>query len=375
MACIAERRDRLVIDFYDQHGKRRWKTLQKGTTKTQAKKVLRQLEDRIEKGDYITAKDIPPFPTVADAWLKAKRQRCRETTCNSYQGHIRHLKEYFGKTPVSRINLDSVEKFIAWAREEKGISVATTKKILATLQQIMTYACRKKYANSNPVKEVEKPEDKHEHREEKENLQILTPAQIRELIKATEGLTYKMLVATAAATGMREGELIGLRWDDIDWESRQIQVKRTYNHGKLYPPKTKTSKRKIDIVPQLAWMLGKWKEQCPATELDLVFPNSNGRKNKRDEYITANNMLRSKFYPALEKASLPKVRFHDLRHTYASILIDQGENPKYIQVQMGHSSIQVTYDIYGHLMKTENPESAIKLGNTIFGGTFDLLEE
>ena len=80
-----------------------------------------------------------------------------------------------------------------------------------------------------------------------------------------------------------------------------------------------------------------------------------------------NNLIKRHFLPTLKKAGLPKIRFHDLRHCFASLLIDQGENPKYIQTQLGHSSITITYDIYGHLMKTENPESAAKLGNAVLG--------
>ena len=79
-------------------------------------------------------------------------------------------------------------------------------------------------------------------------------------------------------------------------------------------------------------------------------------------------MLRRRFHPALRRAGLPKMRFHDLRHTYASLLIAQGENPKYIQTQLGHSSIQITMDVYGHLMDTVNREAASKLGRTVLGG-------
>ena len=77
-------------------------------------------------------------------------------------------------------------------------------------------------------------------------------------------------------------------------------------------------------------------------------------------------MVKRKFEPALREAKIDRIRFHDLRHTYASIQIDLGENPKYIQNQMGHASINVTFDIYGHLIKTENKEAAKRLGDAIF---------
>jgi integrase len=394
MACLRKRRGRWVIDFYDQHGKRRWKTLKEGTTKKAAMKELRQTEDLVEKGDFVSAKEIPPLigfhdearethvDGVADMWLEVKRQKRRESTCHTYEGHIeKHLKPYFGKTLVSRIKLDSVEAFIRHCLDS-GVSVPTTRKILRTLQNMMTYACRKKWIYSNPVKEAEKPENEHEHDEKKEGLRTLDPAKLRKLVDAVgwypkkdrktgktewiemapaEKMKFKTLLMTAASTGMRQGEILGLKWSDIDFAVNQITVNRTFNHGRFYAPKSKYSKRKIDIGPQVVTQLKGWKLACPKTELDLVFPNAKGNP------IDANNLLNRVYNPALKKAKLPRIRFHDLRHTYASLLISQGENPKYIQNQMGHSSIQVTYDIYGHLMNTENQESASKLGNTIFG--------
>ena len=104
----------------------------------------------------------------------------------------------------------------------------------------------------------------------------------------------------------------------------------------------------------------KWKLACPASDLDLVFPNEIGKP------MAAFNMFNRKFLPALKKAEIKLIRFHDLRHTYASIQIDLGANPKYIQRQMGHASITITMDTYGHLLKDVNKEAANRLGNAIF---------
>jgi integrase len=141
-------------------------------------------------------------------------------------------------------------------------------------------------------------------------------------------------------------------------------VRRTYNHGRFYEPKTKTSRRKIDLAPELIGRLKEWKMACPHGELNLVFPTEVGTPESAD------NMRKRRFFPALRRAGLPQIRFHDLRHTYASLLIDQGEHPKYIQTQMGHSSIKVTMDVYGHLMNTVNREAASRLGSIVLGGGF-----
>jgi integrase len=106
--------------------------------------------------------------------------------------------------------------------------------------------------------------------------------------------------------------------------------------------------------------LKKWKLACPKNEIDLILPNEAGQP------MNYSNMMRRYFEPALTAANIPRIRFHDLRHTYASLLIEQGENIKYIQNQLGHSSPTVTLNVYSHLMDKSNQEAAHKLENTIF---------
>ena len=107
--------------------------------------------------------------------------------------------------------------------------------------------------------------------------------------------------------------------------------------------------------------LKEWKLACPPNKLDLVFPNQSGDPLDRSYVLT------NYFWPALKTAGLPRIRFHDLRHSYASLLIDQGENIKYIQKQLGHSKPTVTLDIYAHLLEDDNPEAAGRLDEKIFG--------
>ena len=107
---------------------------------------------------------------------------------------------------------------------------------------------------------------------------------------------------------------------------------------------------------------------CPETEIDLVFPNDAGQP------INHNNLVNRYFHPALKAAKLPIIRFHDLRHTYASLLIEQGENIKYIQSQLGHSTPTVTLNVYAHLMKPVNQEAACRLESMVFETNGDQME-
>ena len=359
MACIAKRRNRWVIDFYDNQGKRRWKTLPEGTTKVDAKRILRDIEDKIDKGIFIPQKNLPLFSVVADMWLKGKRPNIRHSTYKQYKGHIEnHLKPFFKGYRINRINYDQVEKFISHCFESK-VTVSTMKKILINLGAIMTYSVRKRYIHYNPVRDVEKPRGQSEH-DENHELNILLPAEILTLSDAAPDLKHKTLFMAAVTTGLRQGELLGLKWTDIDWFNNQTHVNRTYNHFRFYEPKTKKSKRRVDVPPQMMKQFKEWKVACPPNDLDLVFPNNVGKP------MCSLAMYNRKFLPAIKKTTPKKVRFHDLRHTYASLLIDQGENIKYIQKQLGHASIKLTLDTYGHLMKDVNKDAASRLGKAIF---------
>ncbi len=174
---------------------------------------------------------------------------------------------------------------------------------------------------------------------------------------------WRILIMTAILTGLRQGELLGLQWGDVDWVAQQMLVRRTYTHGRFYDPKTKTSRRRVDLPTPLVIDLKKWKLRCPKGELDLVFPNGAGNPESHS------NLTQRGFHPALRRAGLRRIRFHDLRHTYASLLIETCEHPKYIQAQMGHSSIKVTMDIYGHLMRATNSRAAEKLGRLALSAT------
>jgi len=154
---------------------------------------------------------------------------------------------------------------------------------------------------------------------------------------------YRIAFKTAVMTGMRAGELWGLQWGNIDGNAGQIYVRRSLWGSNFQTPKSKTSIRKIDIPQSLIFELKKWKLACPINKYDLVFPNPDG------EFTVHNTAIKSHFNPALRLAGLRHVSFHSLRHSNASMRIQGGQNIKYLSTQLGHSSINITMDRYGHL--------------------------
>src|SRR5208283_1760089 len=155
MACITKRRGRYVIDCYDQHGKRYRKTMKAGITKDAARKELHEIESKIERQTFLHDKKTPLFSKVASDWLDYKKTRCRETTWEMYQGH---LKNHFSELDSRKINLittANIEKFIT-ARQGENMALASLRKILVTLNQVMKYAVRNRLIDYNPVIDAER---------------------------------------------------------------------------------------------------------------------------------------------------------------------------------------------------------------------------
>jgi integrase len=258
---------------------------------------------------------------------------------------------------INRISIARIEKWIA-DRQKEEMHILTLRKILVTLGQIMAYAVRHRYISYNPFKDAERP--KNQGKSEDKKIRILSKSKINAFLNNVSNQKYRTLIRLAIFSGARQGEILGLKWSDVDWINNQIHIHRTFNNQAWYDVKTKTSNRKIDLGPAMMKELKKWKLACPATKLNLIFPNEAG------EPINHNNFVCRYFIPALKKSKIGKMRFHDLRHTYASLLIEQGENIKYIQSQLGHSSPTVTLNVYAHLMKPTNQEAAVRLENAIF---------
>ena len=169
----------------------------------------------------------------------------------------------------------------------------------------------------------------------------------RKLLEKNDSGLYKTAFLTAILTGVRAGELWGLKWGDLDWNSKRLYVRRSVWKNDFQTPKSKNSIRNIDLPDNLVFELKKWKLACPISEHDLMFPSVEGQITCHD------NAIKRHFNPALRKAELRHVSFHSLRHTNASLRIRAEQNIKYMSMQMGHSSVKITLDTYGHLFNDE----------------------
>ena len=268
-----------------------------------------------------------------------------------------------GLCPIASMTQEEIESYLAKLLEK--LNPNTVNKIMKMLKTMFKYARRWKYREDNPAWDIDCYRVKHRE------MDYLNPEEIRLLLKHSYE-PFKTIFLTAILTGMRKGEVLALQWGDVDWNSDTIYVRRSLRwkirrdigaEDKRWwfdSPKTRYSVRAIIMSPRLKEALEKHrfnqtiefaqkeKGKKPFNSDELIFTNAVGAP------IDPDNVIKRNFHTALDAAGLRRVRFHDLRHTFSSLLIDQGENIKFIQSQLGHASIQTTIDRYGHLMPLKN---------------------
>ena len=152
----------------------------------------------------------------------------------------------------------------------------------------------------------------------------------------------------AALTGLRQGELFALRDRNVDLDALTVQVEHGAYRGELVPVKTRASRRRVDLSSIAAHVIRRQLLARKPNDLGLVFPSPRGA------LLNDDNFRHRVFRPAVRRTVVTGLRFHDLRHTYAVLMVAAGAHPKYLQAQMGHSSIRVTLDLYGHLFPDAN---------------------
>jgi len=284
----------------------------------------------------------------------------RENTRRDYECNLRlYLVPYFAGVKIRSISPDMVETFRS-VLVERGVGRRTVNKCHTLLSAMLRHALRHRWINYNPAAEIRKLREKPTTSERLVDSNVLTPDDVTRLIEATDE-RWRLIFLMAVLTGLRQGELLGLQWGDIDLNARQVYVRRQYTRGRFSELKTKYSRRCVALSDELLSILKEWKLRCPKGDLDLVFPTGTGNPENHS------NLLRRGLYPALRRAGLRKIRFHDLRHIFASFLIAKNVHPKRIQALLGHSTIKITMDTYGHLMSETDNEAAEHIADLLFG--------
>jgi integrase len=324
------------------------------------KDAARVLADRLATLHAGTYREIAPttFGEWAAQWAKGLTG-LKPSTASAYRSILRgHLIPAFGDRPLDTIGVADVNAYLA---DREGLTVKTRRNHLALLHKLLGDAVEGDRVAANRLagsKALRRPKAIREADEAPE-VDILSPEEVNRLLDALTtvagGASYPLFL-TAVCTGMRLGELLALQWQDIDGAGRQIHVRRSVYKGTFYVPKTKRGRRRIDVGAQLLGVLDGLRLARAADAPDaLVFPNAQGGA------LDPDNLGKRVWERALALAGLRHVKIHSLRHTFASLLIAQGESVKYIQTQLGHASAMMTLNVYGHLFPSEKRTAAARL--------------
>ncbi len=360
---------RWLVDYKDAAGGRRAKMF---LAKRDADVYLVKVRAEIAAGTHVADSQSVTVSESADIWVQAgERDQLEETTVRQRRQHADlHIKPLIGETKLSRLTTPGVQAFVDRLLETRSRAMA--RRVLTSLKGILSEAQRRGLIGHNPAsvarvakRRNESSEDQRAAIPSKDHLRqmLLKSAELWPLVrKNTAGKMvtcgWRPLIVTAIFTGMRASELRGLSWSHVDLEQGLVKVRqRADRYNKLGVPKSRAGRRDIPLAPMVINTLREWKLACPATPLDLVFPSERG------QILLHSNLYHQCFMAlvegcALKSGDLPPYNFHSLRHAAASLFIEQGWSPKKIQTVMGHSSIQVTFDIYGHLFPDQ--ESDVK---------------
>ncbi|MEQ8435059.1 MAG: tyrosine-type recombinase/integrase [Oceanicaulis sp.] len=350
---------RWTVDYRDQNGERRYKDFER---KKEGEAFLDDVKRQLRDGTFVHDDATCTVAAAADLYLHSGSVRALEPgTQEGYDQHIRlYIRPHLGGVLLTKLTEPMIREFLDDLVEERSADMA--KRVLGTLSRIIKEAQRRNLVGRNIIddKSIKAP------RVEPFVKRMPERHELSGLLANTQG-GDKMLLMTAMLTGMRMGELRALTWDDVRFDDRIIRVRKaSRSDGSTKRTKSASGQRDIPISGTLGLELKKWRLACPVGVRDLVFPNGKGNVE------SGSNIRQRIFIPAMnaigltteevgdgEKVKLkPVFRFHDLRHAAAALFIEQGMGPKRIQELMGHSSIKVTFDIYGGLFRDKEADAA-----------------
>ena len=347
-------------------GKQRWIKPPGPSTKRNAEIYLSQVVNEINTGTFSPTKEIT-FEDFVDIFWEKYVLELAPNSQKIYESYLRYyLIPAFSKRDLASIGMEDVQGLKTELLQK--LSAQSVKNILTLMKVVFNRAIDWDYLRDNPVKKIRNP------KVPKKQVDFLKPDEVRLLLNNAPDHQWKTFFLVAVVTGMRIGELLAMKWSNVDWINSRYHVRENvlYSHPfKLRLERTKTafSSNPVDLSPSCLEALKIHRENQDQERQgdkyesqDLIFATPTGG------LIHRTNFERRIFRPTLERSGLRRIRIHDLRHTCTALLLHQGESIKYIQRQLRHATIQVTLDTYGHLFDDVHREAAERLDRTLFGG-------
>jgi integrase len=350
-----------VVD-YKSNGKRHIKTF---PTRKEAVAFRDTTGVEVREGRHVTHSVSITVADAAAVWLKAcelgrgDNPPAEHSTLRAYRSSLKHhIVPAIGKVKLSQLTRANVASFRDHLLTK--LSRPMAKKVLTSFKGILSEAEARGNVVGNVAASVRIGSNKGRH---KEPLAIPSKADVKAIMAKLDDLAtdkrwrrWRALIATATYSGFRASEVRGLPWDAVNLKAGTITVKqRADERGVIGSPKTVASRRTISIPGFLVTMLRDWKIECPPGP--LVFPTMRGSVQLLAD-IHVKGWRPLQVAAKITKADgSPRLNFHCLRHFRASMLIEDGANPKEVMVEMGHSNIAMTYDLYGHLFTDEDADT------------------
>jgi integrase len=363
-----------IADYFDQGGKRHLKTF---ATKKAATGWLDTTRHEVKQGMHTPESTSITVAEAAALWIRrGELEKLERSTLNKYRNHVDlHIVSFLGATKLTRLTAPGVEQF---KDDLLGrLSWEMAKKVLGSLKAILAEAVRRGLVAQNAAATVRIRSRGRDDRKLAVGQDYPTKDEITAILSAAAG-RWRPLLLTAVFTGMRSSELRGLTWDAVDFDAETIHVRqRADEWGMIGSPKSEAGHRAIPMAPPVLNALREWKQACPAIDrtvstpgrLWLAFPNGAGKPESHSNIInrgfnpvqvTAGVTVPHQTLKGDDGRPLPVAKYgmHALRHFFASWAIERGFTPKRVQALLGHASIQMTFDVYGHLFPNQENDRA-----------------
>ncbi len=366
--------------------------IQRGTRSAALEALRRMRLDVATKKTVAKARADGRGPTVeasATSWLERRRPEIAANTFRQYEGNVRlHLAPRLGNIYVRRLTQADVSAFLG----DETVGARTRQQCLGTLRQILADAVEDGTIEAMPIRTQGRRRAKV--LVERREMHVLDANQQRAFLEAAIGHRLETLWIVALATGMREGEILGLRWSNVHESHIAVGRRLDSRTRAISPTKTKSGVRRIDVDAKTIAVLAAHRRRMlaervafdafkmgqptsrragPANPLpplpsgslcrpsDLVFVNTVGKP------VSATNLTKRDFKALLAAAGLPNIRFHDLRHSHATLLLERGVNAKVVQERLGHESVKTTLDLYAHVLPASQRHAADETAEALWG--------
>jgi len=350
-----------LVDYFDQEGKRHNKTF---ATQKEAKDWRDRIAVEIKDGVHTPEASSITVAEAGELWLaQGKTEGLEYGTLKQYRQHLDlHIAPFTGRVKLAHLSPAHVQRLRDKLIEE-GRSRDMARRVVVSLGALLASAMSYGKVARNVVHDAarlrkrrdRKLDGRHDRRLEV-GVDIPTKDEIRAMLNAAEG-RWRPLIVTAVFTGLRASELRGLTWNDIDFTAETLTVRQRADLWNVIgSPKSAAGKRTVPLAPIVVNTLKEWRLACPKGEHNLVFPNTLGGIERLETIrIFGLGPLQFKAGITTDRRD-PKYGLHSLRHAAASLFIEEGWSAKRVQTVIGHSSIQMTFNVYGHLFPSPDDD-------------------